>query len=119
MAAGGEEDKRKDGRGEGNLCVLGLERETMVAPAWEKSRCSVGLGERSRSGEEGGEGEEKWREKRETNKGGGVQVLRESERGGITSFNLPFQQREIERGSFSWGVGGARGGVVGVREALL
>lgn len=50
-------------------------------------------------------------------RGGGValQVLRESEGGGIISFSVPSQQREIERES-SWGEGW-RGR--GVREMHL
>lgn len=72
-----------------------------------KSCCLVGLREMSRWSEGEGEGEEKWREKRKMYKGGEValQVLRESEGGGIRSFNVPLQRREIERES-SWGVGG-------------
>lgn len=92
-----------------NLCVLGLWCETIVTIVWKKvkSCCLVGLREMSRWSEGEGEGEEKWREKRETYKGGEValQVLRESEGGGIRSFNVSLQQREIERES-SWGVGG-------------
>lgn len=50
-------------------------------------------------------------EKRDLYKGGEVvlQVLGESEERGITSFNVPLEQREIERES-AWGVGAGGGG---------
>lgn len=49
-----------------------------------------------------------------------MQVLRESEEGGITNSNVPVQQREIE-GERSWiGSGGGLGGFLGVeRNAFL
>lgn len=67
--------------------------------------CLVGLREIIRWRE--GVGEEQWWEKREVYKLGEVafQVLWESEGGGITSFNVLSQQREIEREN-SWRVGG-------------